>query len=199
MIAETYDAILSKYIKHEYHNPMMDKHYEKFLSMVEHESDILDVGCGPGQATKRFADAGHNVIGIDISRKMVEYARSKVDCAEFFVQDIEDTDMDKEFDAIWAAFVLIHIPREKHKQILRKFIEMLKPNGVLFLGMIEGQGEKVIPEPYDKKLQTYMVFCSREEIEELMEQTGFGMLEYTTQKDHEIKDFTLSFTYATKP
>lgn len=40
---------------------------------------VIDVGCGTGRFSRRFADAGFNVTGIDIDAASVEFARSKSD------------------------------------------------------------------------------------------------------------------------
>ncbi|OQY12243.1 MAG: hypothetical protein B6I31_03485, partial [Desulfobacteraceae bacterium 4572_19] len=36
--------------------------------------NILDLGCGPGLYTEIFAEKGHSVTGIDISKNSIEYA-----------------------------------------------------------------------------------------------------------------------------
>ena len=38
---------------------------------------ILDLGCGDGQLTKRIADAGASVVGVDASPQMVKAARAR--------------------------------------------------------------------------------------------------------------------------
>ena len=199
MLIETYNATVKDYVSHEFENQVMEKHYEKFLALVPGNSKILDAGCGPGQAAKRFADAGHKVSGIDLSEKMIDFAKQKVLNAEFLVMDIENITLKEKFDAIWAAFVLIHIPREKHLAVIKKFHELLKPNGILFLGMLEGQGEKVIPEPYNRKYKQFFALVSKEEIENYLKSTQFKLLDYSTEDfDEEGDIFKLSSTYAKK-
>lgn len=41
---------------------------------VPPKGKILDVGCGPGRHAIAFAERGHNVVGLDISEKMIEFA-----------------------------------------------------------------------------------------------------------------------------
>lgn len=38
------------------------------------EGDVLDIGCGPGLFTQRFAQKGYKVTGIDFSKEAVDYA-----------------------------------------------------------------------------------------------------------------------------
>ena len=198
MLVKTYDATVNEYVTHEFDNPSMEKHYKKFMSLIPKHASILDVGCGPGQATKRFADQGHDTTGIDLSKNMIEYARKKVPNAKFFVKDIEELKIGKKYNAIWAAFILVHIPREKHAHIIEKFYQILKPNGILYLGMIEGQGEKLMQEPYNRKYKQWFVFVTKKEIELYLE-NKFEIIEYSTNDfDEEGDIFTLSSTYARK-
>jgi ubiquinone/menaquinone biosynthesis C-methylase UbiE len=37
--------------------------------------NILDLGCGPGLYTEIFAEKGHSIMGVDISKNSIEYAR----------------------------------------------------------------------------------------------------------------------------
>jgi ubiquinone/menaquinone biosynthesis C-methylase UbiE len=197
MLIETYDKTVKEYTNHEFNNPAMEKHYKKFLSLISKNAKVLDVGCGPGQAAKRFVDKSHEVIGIDLSKKMIDFAKRKVKNAEFMVMDIENITLTEKFDAIWAAFVLVHIPREKHLAILEKFSKLLKPKGILYLGLLEGEGEKVMPEPYNRKYDQYFVWVSEEEVRNNLKLAGFNILEYSTEKfDEEGDIFVLSSTFA---
>lgn len=42
-------------------------------------ASLLDLGCGPGLYTSRFARAGFNVTGVDYSRRSIEYATNYAD------------------------------------------------------------------------------------------------------------------------
>jgi SAM-dependent methyltransferase len=49
---------------------------------------VVDFGCGPGLYTQRLAKTGAQVIGIDFSRRSIEYARSKAEAHGLDVQYI---------------------------------------------------------------------------------------------------------------
>ncbi|MCB1529321.1 MAG: methyltransferase domain-containing protein [Hyphomicrobiaceae bacterium] len=65
---------------------------------------ILDVGCGDGALTRRIADTGANVVGIDSSPELLERARA----LGLDVREVSVTQMtfDNEFDAIFSNAVL---------------------------------------------------------------------------------------------
>ena len=197
MLIKTYNATVKEYVAHEFDNPSMEKNYEKFLSLNQKKSKILDVGCGPGQASKRFAEKGHKVLGIDLSEGMINFARKEIPKAKFLVMDIENITLKEKFDAIWAAFILVHIPKSKHRKIIQKLKGLLKPNGILFLGVLEGEGEKIMPEPYNRNYKQYFVFVSKKEIENYLQSQDFKILNYSTEEfDEEGDKFNLSSTYA---
>ena len=49
------------------------------------EGRVVDLGCGSGIWAKELANAGYQVIGVDISPAMIELARQRVPNAEFHV------------------------------------------------------------------------------------------------------------------
>lgn len=71
---------------------------------------LLDVGCGPGQLTERFArELGADVKAVDVSPRMVELTRGRGIDAR--VGDVEELPFrDGEFDCVFAGWVLYHVP-----------------------------------------------------------------------------------------
>ena len=59
------------------------------LTRIGHDSQVLDVGCGPGGFCRLAADTGATVVGIDASRALVEIARERVVAARFDVGDMQ--------------------------------------------------------------------------------------------------------------
>ena len=197
MLVSTYDQIVKEYVQHEFDSPAMERHYLRFCQSLPQGGRVLDAGCGPGQAARRFCERGFKVTGIDLSDKMLEYARSAAPQASFLRMDVEDITLTETFDGVWAAFILVHIRRQNQQRVLGRFRDLLSPHGILYLGMLEGEGEKVVPEPYNRSLKQYFVFNSRAEIEMSLDQAGFEVEQYTSQSyDEEGERFTLSSTFA---
>jgi len=62
---------------------------------------VLDVGCGPGRHAHLLAQAGIEVLGIDISEEFVDIAsRKAVAGSRFLKLDAREMQFDKEFDAV---------------------------------------------------------------------------------------------------
>jgi SAM-dependent methyltransferase len=70
---------------------------------------VLDAGCGRGDFAERLAAAGIDVVGLDLSERMVELTRERG--VEAVVGTIERLPFDDDaFDAACANHVLYHLP-----------------------------------------------------------------------------------------
>jgi len=90
---------------------------------------LLDVGCGPGELTERFArDLGADVRAIDISPRMVELTRNRGIDAQ--IADVESIPFgDGEFDCVFAGWVLYHAPNLE--RAVDECAHVLEPRGHL--------------------------------------------------------------------
>ena len=55
----------------------MSETYKRFLPLVKDKGRILDLGCGSGRDSLAFLKAGYDVISVDGSKNLCQYA-SKV-------------------------------------------------------------------------------------------------------------------------
>ena len=53
--------------------------------------------------------------------------------ASYLVGDIETYKIDKQYDLIMMLFSLLHLPREKHEEILQNIYNHLNDKGILLL------------------------------------------------------------------
>jgi SAM-dependent methyltransferase len=97
---------------------------------------VLDLGCGPGWTSLFLARAGWDVVGVDISERMIEIARERADrertAASFVVADMEEMELERrDFDGVLIFDALHHCPGYAH--VLRRACEHLRPGGHLLL------------------------------------------------------------------
>jgi len=72
--AQEFDAIVDK---QEDTNQLME--YLKNKGIINEPCNIIDIGCGAGKYQIEFSQMGHAVTGIDLSPKMIEYAKKRSD------------------------------------------------------------------------------------------------------------------------
>jgi len=97
--------------------------------------NILDIGCGLGEASLYFARMGGCVTAVDISEEMVKHAvaaaRHEGLDIKGVVTSAEDLDLgDEKYDVIYIANVLHHL--ERPGDLLRKIAMSLRPDGIAF-------------------------------------------------------------------
>jgi 2-polyprenyl-3-methyl-5-hydroxy-6-metoxy-1,4-benzoquinol methylase len=96
---------------------------------------VLDAGCGPGLVSAALLEAGHRVIGVDLSREMIERAIKRCSIhganARFFQTSVFDRAIDGlgPFDATLSRYVLHHLIDPA--AFLARQVELLRPGGIL--------------------------------------------------------------------
>jgi ubiquinone/menaquinone biosynthesis C-methylase UbiE len=100
---------------------------------------ILDLGCGDGQLTKRIADTGASVVGIDASPEMVPAARARGIKADNGPAE-KLLYPDHVFDAVFSNAVLHWIRGQD--EMLTQVRRVLRPGG-RFVAEMGGHGNIV--------------------------------------------------------
>ncbi len=113
------------------------------MAKIKPGDKVLDVGCGSGNLTltaKRYAGASGSVHGIDASPEMIEVARKKAKRiaseAVFEVGLIEKIPYpDATFYVVISRLVIHHLPDDLKRRGFAEIFRVLKPGGLLFLGV----------------------------------------------------------------
>ncbi len=130
---ESYFKIKEKY-------PVLYIRHRYILDMIEESGGLaLDLGCGPGIMLIDLARKGYDAIGVDISRGMLEKARSLssnlgIDISGLIVADIENLPFkNKVFDLIVCAGVIEYL--DSDQKALTEISRILKPRGTAFISV----------------------------------------------------------------
>lgn len=173
---------------------------------------VLDAGCGNGRHVPELEKAGAEVVGIDQSEKLIEFAKKKYSGRTFLTGDMQDLPfVDRSFDAVFAFASLPHLSTKKAREkALTEIFRILKPGG--FFGGTTWNLEQdrfqnarasarwrryifpwwskkdiVIPWGNKKIPRLYHAF-SADDIQELLIQTGFEETECSKgeKTDHNL-------------
>lgn len=99
---------------------------------------LVDLACGTGSMTVRFAQRGYDVIGVDFSEDMLSKAREKSDGSILYLcQPLQELDMYGTIDAFVCTLdSLNHLGgRAELVQALRRVSLFLEPDGVFVFDM----------------------------------------------------------------
>lgn len=142
--------------------------------------EILETGCGAGLAMNITGRRGLKVTGIDISTKMVKYAKKRNPKSNIILGDFLTYKFNKKYDGIFS-FAFIHLfPKNIALKILKKMYKLLKPKGVLYIGTsrskksYEGWEEK---KDYKNKGKRFRKHWTQKEFESALIETGFKKLD----------------------
>jgi SAM-dependent methyltransferase len=128
----TYNRFLSWVVRRGYLNQM-----EAFL--YKPGGRLLDVGCGNGWVSLRFARKGMAVEGIDLSEAQIERACQRAEAegldkwAHFECVSTSDLSKDRQYDAVLVHATLHHLNHEQRCALLSDIVDLLRPHGRLYL------------------------------------------------------------------
>ena len=140
-----------------------------FLHELPSGALILDLGSGPGSYAKFFRSSGLNPVCVDIAPAMVRACKrlGLISC----VMEAEHLGLSNGFfDGVWSYACLLHLPKEKIPGVLDEVSRVLKPRGMFFVSVREGEGQgfrdSIGGEVLDRR---FFAFYGKEEMKELLE------------------------------
>jgi len=141
-IAKDYDADFVHSAIGSMQRKIVWDYLEKAIAKIEN-LHILELNCGTGEDAVWLASKGHHVVATDISKEMLNVARSKVSSADldkkvtFSLLDIskfETYPTDKKFDLIFSNFGGFNcVNPQTFSNALLNLSKFLRPNGRLIL------------------------------------------------------------------
>jgi SAM-dependent methyltransferase len=109
-------------------------------AMLTRGSRVLDAGCGPGRVGAALAARGHEVVGVDADRELVEAANADHPGPTWLVADLAELDLAKQgepepFDAaVCAGNVMPFLAPGTEGEVLNRIAAHLRNDGFLVVG-----------------------------------------------------------------
>jgi SAM-dependent methyltransferase len=164
---------------------------------------ILDVGCGDGVLTKKIAERGAQVTGIDNSLDMISAARAKG--VDALAVDSADMHFDAEFDAAFSNAAL-HWMLDK-EAVAAGIFRALKAGG-RFAGEMGGEGnlrklrealdDELVIRGYAPPVEASNWYASADDFANVYEAAGFDhidarLIDRPTPLEHGIAAWVTTF------
>jgi len=167
-----YDAAIEEYTKLT-RKAQPDPALLRFIALIKPGGTVLDLGCGPADASATMRDKGLLVDPVDASAEMVRVANETHDIGarQAVFDDINAVDA---YDGVWASFSLLHAARADFGRHVEAVYRALRSGGWFFMGMKLGTGEK------RDRLGRQYAYYSKEELVDHLITAGFTIEESET-------------------
>lgn len=153
---------------------------DKFISLINKNGKILDLGCGPGRDLKFFQEKGLKAFGVDICPEMIAIAKKRSRLKNVYLGDMYNLPFDDNFFAgIYCCASLSHIPKKDLVTVLNEIKRVCRKNAVMFCSVKLGNREDIIQEnKYGKMIKRFWAFYQVNEIKKRLNGSGFKIINY---------------------
>lgn len=119
------------------------KFIDLLLNLVASKNNplIVELGCGNGRDAEHFKKYTDNYLGIDASKKFIELAKTRNPSLRFELANMVEYDFPDNIDLAVAFASLLHLNPEELQKLIKKITIKLKPNGILAMTLIHGEGQ----------------------------------------------------------
>jgi SAM-dependent methyltransferase len=104
-----------------------------FVQRLRPAGSVLDAGCGTGRVAVELARRGHEVVGVDNDRSMLDAARRS--SGEWVDADLATLALGRTFDLVLCAGnVVVFLEPGTEPVVLERLVAHLRPGGLLVSG-----------------------------------------------------------------
>lgn len=146
----------------EFRNRTEEEYFQYTIDKTEPQAVILDLACGDGRHTLRFAERVSEVVGIDLTLNSLAKAKKRClakDNVTFTHGSIFKLPFaPNTFDGIWFSEAFEYVPPDKRRTLLTSLNKVLKNSGILYMSVETWQSPSIITSL--KRLWTvFRLFC----------------------------------------
>ena len=136
-VRQAYDTVATEYaaaIRDELAGKPLDRALLAAVAEMAAGGTVADIGCGPGHVAAHLAGLGADVVGIDLSRSMVEIARADHPQVRFEVASMTDLPQaDGSLAAAVLMYSIIHLGPADRDRTIAELRRVLQPGGIALL------------------------------------------------------------------
>lgn len=137
---EAYDCVAIEYSQRK---PVFDENNRKVIGIfvdflnrrysgrTKREVSILDAGVGSGLDLSIFEEEGYQTFGIDISDKMIEFARTNAPHSTYYCGDFIYFPFERLFSGLYAQAFIHLFPKNEVSKVFEKMYSVVEPQGLI--------------------------------------------------------------------
>jgi SAM-dependent methyltransferase len=162
---------------------------------------VCDLGCGPGHVSRYLHSRGVQVIGLDLSPRMIAIACRRNPGLRYEIGDMRKLRAPAcSFGGILSFYALIHIRRDEVVSVLREMWRVLNPAGRLLLACHSGRGDVHAEERFGHPVSLDATLFEPDELAGYVADAGFVVDETLVRKPYDFEyQAEKIYLLATKP
>ena len=175
-----YDAGAAAYASRSRDRSHLGHLHDRFASFLGSRALVLDLGCGAGHDAADLAERGLRVVACDPTRGLLRQAAAHpIVAATLVCGDARNLPFASEsFSGVWACASLLHLPKLQINGALTETRRVLKPSGLLFTSMQQGETDGFVTDGEADSLPgRFYVYYMEDEWRTLIESAGFDMID----------------------
>lgn len=166
--------------------PDRDKYTRLLIDRLQEGSELLELGCGPGDPTTKTLSQHYKVTANDISESCLALARKNAPDAKFILSDMTSLDFAAaSFDAVVAYYAFHHVPRDRYAPLLENISKWLRPGGLFMAAMYPYDFENLVTEDWHGSTMYWSSFDEAKTLQ-LISDAGLTVVEQS--KESAIED-----------
>ena len=136
---------------------------------------VLNLGSGSGRDAVLLRKRGIEVVCLDASGEMVKRTRNLG--FKSIKQDFTKLSFNEgEFGGVWAYTSLIHIKKDKAREVIKRIRRILKPGGLFLMGAIEGGFEGFVERGSMPGVKLFFKYYTRGELNKMVLPLGYKLI-----------------------
>lgn len=168
IVALGYDEMAGDYgnwaLRHERHD--RDTYTNLLFENLPDGSDLLELGCGPGDPTTKALASRYNVTANDISESCLELAKKNAPSANFILSDMTELEFAADsFDAVVAYYAFHHVPRDRYAPLINDISNWLRPGGVFMAAFYPYDVDNLVTEDWHGSTMYWSSFDEKQTLQ----------------------------------
>ncbi|AEA42115.1 class I SAM-dependent methyltransferase [Fluviicola taffensis] len=153
--------------------------FEVLLSLLNQNSTVLDVACGPGNISKFLLNKRIDlqILGIDLAPNMIQWAKKNNPTAQFKVHNALQLELIPDtFDAIVIGFLFPYLSISQVKECISKARKLINTEGIIYISTMEDRYENSRFRSSSTGEQLLMHYYEASDLIEILEMNEFKVV-----------------------
>jgi SAM-dependent methyltransferase len=193
-IRASYDSAAEAYAEHladELTHKPLDRHLlNRFAEEVRGRGRVADLGCGPGHVARYLHEQGADVLGIDLSERMIEVARRRNPGIDFRAGDMTRLDLpDAALAGVVAFYSIVHFEPSELSPVLLEIRRILATGGSALLAFHIGEQTVHVEDLFGAAVDLDFRFHVPVDVIDALRRANFQVREHVEREPYEDVEY----------